>query len=207
MRSIIRCVWVVATIGWGSAHGTLFQTSVCGFTPDTVGTIPVPKPTNPPTPRIGHSWGRPQTATLLSAAVPGAGQIYNREYWKAPLAWGLMGGTGYYFWLQQRQTIHFNNALNARLDNDPTTLDPYVNVYTPTQLLSLKNSARRSRDYAFLGLVGAWGFQILDAHVGGHLYGFDVGRNLTLETKIIPATTGVGMGLSVELKHTTPTLP
>lgn len=207
MRRIIRCVWVVATIGWGTAHAEPYQCSTRRFAPDTLGTPRVPTSDKSPSPRMGNSWGRPQTATLLSAAVPGAGQIYNREYWKAPLAWALMGGTGYYFLLQQRQTNHFNMALDARLDNDPTTVDPYVNVYTPTQLLSLKNSARRSRDYAFLGVVAAWGFQVLDAHVGGHLYGFDVGRNLTLETKITPATTGIGLGLSVELKRTTPSLP
>jgi hypothetical protein len=118
-----------------------------------------------------------------------------------------MGGTGYYFWLQQKQTNHFNAALDARLDNDPTTVDPYANVYTPTQLLSLKNTARRSRDYAFLGVVAAWGFQVLDAHVGGHLYAFDVGRNLTLDAKIAPATTGLGLGLTLDLKRTTPSLP
>ena len=33
-------------------------------------------------------------ATLGSMIVPGAGQIYNGSYWKAPLIWGL----GYYFY-------------------------------------------------------------------------------------------------------------
>ena len=30
----------------------------------------------------------PLTSSLLSAFVPGAGQIYNRKYWKAPIVWG-----------------------------------------------------------------------------------------------------------------------
>ena len=30
----------------------------------------------------------PMTASLLSTFVPGAGQIYNRKYWKAPIVWG-----------------------------------------------------------------------------------------------------------------------
>ena len=207
MRGFYRCVLVLATIGWGPVRGALLEPISGFFAPDTLAPpapskrmagVPLPDP---------NSWGRPQTATLLSAAIPGAGQIYNCEYWKAPLAWALMGGTGYYFWLQQKQTNHFNAALDARLDNDPTTVDPYANVYTPTQLLSLKNTARRSRDYAFLGVVAAWGFQVLDAHVGGHLYAFDVGRNLTLDAKIAPATTGLGLGLTLDLKRTTPSLP
>lgn len=207
MRWFFRCVLVLATIGWGPVRGALLKPAEHYLAPDTVATpLPNKRPTRVPLPEA-NSWGRPQTATLLSAAVPGAGQIYNREYWKAPLAWGLMGGTGYYFWLQQRQTNHFNDALNARLDNDPTTVDPYANVYTPTQLLSLKNTARRSRDYAFLGMMAAWGFQVLDAHVGGHLYAFDVGRNLSLDAKIAPASAGLGLGLTLDLKRTTPSLP
>jgi hypothetical protein len=207
MRWFYRCVLVLTTIGWGPVRGALLEPMAGFLAPDTVAT-PVPNK------RVAGvllpdatSWGRPQTATLLSAVVPGAGQLYNREYWKAPLAWALMGGTGYYFWLQQRQTNHFNAALDARLDNDPTTVDPYANVYTPTQLLSLKNTARRSRDYAFLGMMAAWGFQVLDAHVGGHLYAFDVGRNLSLDAKIAPASTGLGLSLTVDLKRTTPSLP
>lgn len=207
MRWFYRCVLVFATIGWGPVRGTLVEPMAVILAPDTL-TPPVPSKRMAGVPLSDpKSWGRPQTATLLSAAIPGAGQIYNREYWKAPLAWALMGGTGYYFWMQQGQTNHYNDALDARLDNDPTTLDPYANVYTPTQLLSLKNTARRSRDYAFLGVVAAWGFQVLDAHVGGHLYAFDVGRNLSLDAKIAPATTSLGLGLTLDLKRSTPSLP
>ena len=207
MQWFYRCFLVLATIGWGPVRGDLLNPTEIFSAPDTVET----SAQNNRFAGLSHpnttTWGRPQTATLLSAVVPGAGQIYNREYWKAPLAWALMGGTGYYLSLQQRQTNHFNAALDARLDNDPTTVDPYVNLYTPTQLLSLKNTARRSRDYAFLGIMAAWGFQVLDAHVGGHLYAFDVGRNLTLDAKIAPATTGLGLGLTLDLKRTTPSLP
>ena len=207
MRWFYRCVLVLATIGWGPVRGALLEPMAIFSASDSLAPPPLSKRlAGVPLPDP-NSWGRPQTATLLSAAIPGAGQIYNREYWKAPLAWALMRGTGYYYWLQQKQTNHLNAALDARLDNDPTTVDPYANVYTPTQLLSLKNTARRSRDYAFLGMMAAWGFQVLDAHVGGHLYAFDVGRNLSLDAKIAPATTGLGLGLTLDLKRTTPSLP
>jgi hypothetical protein len=55
--------------------------------------------------------------------------------------------------------------------------------------------------------MAAWGFQVLDAHVGGQLYAFDVGRNLSLDAKIAPASTGLGLSLTVDLKRTTPSLP
>jgi hypothetical protein len=144
-------------------------------------------------------WGRPQTAAALSAVVPGAGQFYNREYWKIPLVYGLIGATGYFLYTQQAQTTHYALALDYRLDNDPLTIDPYVGQYTPTQLLSLKNTARRSRDYAALGMLAAWGFQVLDAHVGGHLYSFDVSRNLELQARVSPADWGAGIGVHIQL--------
>ena len=30
----------------------------------------------------------PLTSSLLSTFIPGAGQVYNRKYWKAPFVWG-----------------------------------------------------------------------------------------------------------------------
>ncbi|HLX12970.1 MAG TPA: DUF5683 domain-containing protein, partial [Bacteroidota bacterium] len=38
-----------------------------------------------------HNTKDPWLAFGLSAVVPGAGQIYNHNYWKAPVIWGLTG--------------------------------------------------------------------------------------------------------------------
>ena len=44
----------------------------------------------------------PIRASLYSAILPGAGQLYNKKWWKAPIALGLVGtGTGF--------TIYYNN--------------------------------------------------------------------------------------------------
>ena len=39
---------------------------------------------------------RPSKAAFFSAILPGAGQAYNKKYWKIPIVWGAIG-TGVYF--------------------------------------------------------------------------------------------------------------
>ena len=39
----------------------------------------------------------PSKAAFYSAILPGMGQIYNKKYWKAPIVWGVLGGTTYLY--------------------------------------------------------------------------------------------------------------
>jgi len=99
-------------------------------------------------------WGQPQKAAFASALLPGAGQIANKQLWKAPIAWGIMAGSGYYFYQNYASFRRLSNAIDYRLDGDPLTVDEFDGQFTVNQLFSLQNDYRRRRDYAFLG-VGA----------------------------------------------------
>src|SRR5690606_6454807 len=37
----------------------------------------------------------PKIATILSAALPGLGQVYNKSYWKVPVIYAGFAGLGY----------------------------------------------------------------------------------------------------------------
>lgn len=39
----------------------------------------------------GSDYPNPKKAALLSLAIPGAGHIYNKKYWKAPVTWAALG--------------------------------------------------------------------------------------------------------------------
>jgi hypothetical protein len=132
------------------------------------------------------SMSHPKRAAIASLLLPGSGQVMNRQAWKAPLAWGMMAGAGYFVYTNQSSFNRLSVAIDFRYDNDPNTIDEFDGLYTTNQLFSLQNDYRRSRDYAVLGLAGTYLFQVLEAYAAAHLVDFDVSRNLSL--RLSPAT-------------------
>jgi len=129
--------------------------------------------------RTPRAWGQPEKAAVASALIPGAGQILNKQIWKAPIAWGIMAGSGYYLYQNQRSYNRLTTAIDLRLDNDPLTVDEFDGQFSTNQLFSLQNDYRRRRDYAVLGVGAGYLFQVLDAYAAGHLVDFDVSPNLS----------------------------
>jgi TM2 domain-containing membrane protein YozV len=137
----------------------------------------------------------PLTATLLSAVAPGSGQIYNGQWWKAPVVWALGG-------LLLYKVIGDNNRyLDAQ--------DAYFNSTDSTirrsqAYFSLKEQFRDDRDYygAFLFLLYA--LNVADAYVGAHLFDFPVEHGMVQSVSLRPwsdrsATLGVPLGVSLNL--------
>jgi hypothetical protein len=54
-------------------------------------------------------------ATTL-ALLPGAGQIYNKKYWKAPLVWGALGGVTYYYVDLTQDFNNYESVLQLIID-------------------------------------------------------------------------------------------
>jgi hypothetical protein len=97
------------------------------------------------------------TAIVLSFLVPGAGQIYYEDYWKAPL---FFGGAAMLAWWAWKNNEMFNE-LNA--EDDPN-----------------KEIYRNNRDQSLFFLAGVYILAAVDAYVGVHLYNFNVNENLSL---------------------------
>jgi hypothetical protein len=124
----------------------------------------------------------PGLAMLFSAVIPGAGQFYNRSYWKVPVVLGL----GLYFastWLDQnRRTQDYRQKYAASL----TAASP--DLFISNQYLNEREFYRQQRD------TFAWYFFILyilniaDAYVDASLFNFDVGPDLSL--RLLPGAEG-----------------
>ncbi|MCX6134110.1 MAG: DUF5683 domain-containing protein [Ignavibacteriales bacterium] len=114
----------------------------------------------------------PTTAVLLSAILPGAGQIYTGRYWKVPLILGFGGYFGtQWFRMNDRYT-------ESRSRYDESVKLGANNGQGDAQLLYERDFYHDERDrFAFYFAI-TYLLNLVDAYVGASLYGFDVGDNL-----------------------------
>ena len=115
----------------------------------------------------------PGRVTLRAALVPGWGQWTNRAYWKIPVVWGGLAFMVYQTSNTSDLYLKYRDAYRWRTDNDPNTVDPYINTDTEASLVQKRDLLRRSRDAYFLLTLATYGLQILDAHVDAHLKAFE----------------------------------
>jgi hypothetical protein len=143
-------------------------------------------------------------ATIMSAILPGLGQVYNRRWWKVPIVYAGLGGFGYLFYKNQIQYAYYGKNLKAENDGNPNTINE--TKYSSDQLLVLKNNYRKYRDLGFIGMSIIYIFNMIDANVGAHLRTFDVSDDLTLQIKPYSDlyrtnnSFGLQAGLSLNLK-------
>ena len=145
----------------------------------------------------------PPKATILSAVLPGAGQIYNRKYWKAPIVWAGLGTCIYFIQDNNSQYQRYKDAYLAVVDGDPDTIDEFGGRYSPQQLLDVTDTYRRWRDlsYIFLGL--SYMLNVIDANVDAHFVRFDVGPDLSLSmgpSLYVAAHGGAGLSIGLALR-------
>lgn len=147
----------------------------------------------------------PKKAAMLSAIVPGLGQVYNRKYWKVPLVYGILGGVGYLAYNNTRYYKFWHDGLiikNAISNGQKTSADfmyfatthKYRNIatnldadelysLTEAQFQTANDDFRRNRDLSFFFLGLLYMCNILDATVDGHLYNFNVSDDLSLHVQ------------------------
>lgn len=120
-------------------------------------------------------------ATIMSAVLPGLGQIYNKKYWKTPIIYAALGGIAYWGINNHNQYKYYSKNLSALYDNDANTLNE--TPYTSDQLITQKRYYKKFRDMAIMvgGLV--YLVNIIDANVDAHLKTFDVSDDLSLQIK------------------------
>lgn len=144
----------------------------------------------------------PKVATLSSAILPGAGQIYNRKYWKLPIIYGTGAFLVYNFDRNNSNYQRFKKAFDQS-KNDLEITDPDLQEFNLTELERGRDFYRKNRDYQiiFLGLL--YTANIIDALVDAYLFKYDISRDLSLKMgpEIIPLNynSNAACGVRVQL--------
>ncbi len=128
-------------------------------------------------------------ATTLAMICPGAGQIYNKSYWRVPIVVGGFATTIYCIDWNNRGYQRFQKAYRLlseyESNPDPTLYpngspDEFNGRYSSSFLKNLRNSYRRNRDLCIILTAGLYILQAVDAHVDAHLRDYDISKDLSV---------------------------
>lgn len=127
----------------------------------------------------------PKRVWKRSAIIPGWGQLTNKQAWKIPIVYGLLGGL-IYATHSQTKKYHDYRAAFYNLNNTDAlygpTPDYLVNQTNGSFLQNVRDNSRQQRDQLALGLLLAYGLNIVDSYVYAHFRTFDVTDDLSLNT-------------------------
>lgn len=128
-------------------------------------------------------------ATTLSTILPGAGQFYNKSYWKVPIVIGGFASLAYVIDFNSRGYNRFKLAYDLLTDGDDSTVDEFGGAYSSDFLSNYKTSYRRNRDLAIIITAGFYILNIIDAYVDAQFKQYDISDDLAMD--ILPMMTNL----------------
>ena len=158
--------------------------------------------------KVKRDWStwtpNPQRALWLALVIPGAGQIYNRKYWKLPIIYGGFMGCIYALTWNNMMYKDYSQAYLDIMDNDPNTAsyDKFLHLGRTIDdsnrdrykelFKNRKDKYRRWRDMSFFVMLGVYALSVIDAYVDAELSVFDISKDLSLkvEPTVIPNRMG-----------------
>ena len=149
--------------------------------------------------RKKRNWAtwRPDTkrAMGLALVLPGAGQIYNRKYWKLPIIYGGFVGCAYAMSWNNQMYHDYSQAYLDIMDDDPNTQSYNQFLHLGAQIdasnierykeifRKRKDRYRRWRDMSMFVMIGVYAFSVIDAYVDASLSEFDISDDLSLRVE------------------------
>ena len=157
----------------------------------------------------------PIKASILSSIIPGAGQIYNRKWWKAPIVWGgfISAIIVHDFYYDKHKFFHqiliykdqqidettiANYADNNKEDDRFTNLSgAEIAALNQPQIQILNDAAEKRKQQVYLMSAMFYILQIVDASVDAHFSKFDISDDLSLQIKpsLIQHQTSLSAGI------------
>ena len=143
----------------------------------------------------------PSKSTFYSILLPGLGQLYNGEFWKVPIYWGLLAGS-IHFWAENNTQYQRWKWIHNMATTDDTTVErPPQSGETAKYY---RDAYRRYRDYSVLFVALVYLVQVIDANVFAYMQDFEVNDQLTMHVtpSLMPVqyAASPAMGMSIGIK-------
>lgn len=121
----------------------------------------------------------PKRAGFYSALIPGLGQIYNKQYWKAGIVYAGFGAVTGFMISNVKKYQYYQKIYLGRIDSDPSTTDT-ITIYTTDDINTLRKGYRKYTEYTAIAGTVAYLINILDAYISAHLKTFDMSKDISL---------------------------
>ena len=131
--------------------------------------------------------GNPGKAALFSLVLPGAGQVYNKRYWKVPLVLAAEGAAIYVLSDAIKTYQLWDTDYKNIVQGIPAI---QTEVQDITFVKSRRDSFRQNKDQMWLLAIGVHLIVVADAFVDRHLLEFDVSDDISLNI-IVPHNMGI----------------
>lgn len=142
----------------------------------------------------------PKKSGMYSSILPGLGQAYNRQYWKIPVVYAILGTAGYFIGYNYNKYTEYRQAYIYAIDGDPNTNDELSKFYDAPSLQRLQNNYKQDLDIIVLLTSVGYALQIMDAVASAHLKNFDISKDISMQMKPMVQNNFVGLGLVMNFK-------
>ena len=142
----------------------------------------------------------PKRSAYYALMFPGLGQLNNKDYWKLPIVYGLLG-VGVYFFVDN--STNYNKARQEyayRQDKGSTNfLYSKYQSYDMEAVAFDRDEYKRLLDLTVLLSVAGYGLQVMEANAAAHLKGFDISDDISMKIRpaAVPSPYGILPGISV----------
>ena len=137
----------------------------------------------------GHSIKK---AVILSAVLPGAGQVYNhlampkgqkKAFWKVPLIYAGLGASTYFLINNQQQQKIYRKEYTFRQENSGAIQNPDLAPFDDQGILTIYDQYLTWRDFSILAVGAVYFLQVVDAGVEAHFVSFDISEDLSIAVR------------------------
>lgn len=116
--------------------------------------------------------GKPGKAALYGLVLPSAGQIYNKKWWKVPLALGIDGWFTYKYLGHRSDFKYYDGIYKNYLKGIPHEI-------SRADAQTFRESSRRNKEYGLVYLIIGHLVTVFDAYVDRHLMDFDATEDVS----------------------------